>query len=197
MTEILNPSLCEQFKDLSEEKLNKQLQKLCTKSCTEEKIEKIKYLLSSAELPIHADINANRNINWACQVGSLEFIKYILLSPELEKKADYNSVSRCSTMHERLDVLKYILTSPDFPDINLQEKMESSFMGGVFLHKTKVIEFLIFEMNIKKSPTIEKILINNVYIDKAVEKMFEKRELHQNLESNLPSNMETQRKIKL
>jgi ankyrin repeat protein len=79
--------------------------------------EKIKYLLTSPELKVHADIAHNEYNGFinACGLGDLKIISYLLTSPDLKKKADIHAKDDSglywAARMGNFNVVKYLLTS--------------------------------------------------------------------------------------
>lgn len=81
-----NKELFEEFKDLSQIKLNQHFKVACFNG----EFEQVKYLLTSPDLSTHAEINfLNHNgLKCACMHGYVEMVKYLLTSPELKEHGD-------------------------------------------------------------------------------------------------------------
>lgn len=80
----------------------------------------VKYLTTSPELTVHANIDCNfsEGFRWACHYGHLEVVMYLLTSPEIVEAgyqhADIHAENElgllwaCTTGN--LEIVKYLLT---------------------------------------------------------------------------------------
>ncbi len=91
-------------------------------ACLNDNIDEIKYLLTSKDIKLNANIHADEDflLRTACRSGNLELIKYYLTSPELKEHANIhaksNNVFNFACYSNQLDILRYILTSPELKE---------------------------------------------------------------------------------
>jgi ankyrin repeat protein len=115
MIQNSNSDFYTQVKKFNKEKLNESL----LDACQDGDLDKVKFLLTSPELKIHAHIHYEKNsaLHNASRNGHLHIVKYLLTSTELQKHANIYSKDSwaltvaCNAGH--LEVVKYLLTSPD------------------------------------------------------------------------------------
>lgn len=163
----MNDSKIEVHKDLTQYDINN----MFVKACRENDLSTVEYLLTSSEIPIHAQINA---------------------------KDTYGSVGLCAAIASRsTEVAKFLITSPklrDKADIHIND--ESPFYYSVINENKELIELFIFELNIEKTELIINYMADfddNGY----AEKLFAMRELAQELEKNLLTTGKIQRPVKV
>lgn len=117
------------FKGLSQDDLNQDF----LRACKYKNLETIRYLLTTQELGLNADINANNGegLQLACEGGDLTIVKYLINSPELKehivinKNIDEGFLEACMHQGQRgLELVQYLLTSPELTkhaDINIDK----------------------------------------------------------------------------
>ncbi len=84
-------------------------------ACTNGDLEAVKYLLTSEELVINAQINTQNNdgIFWATVNNHIDIVEYLLTSPDLEEKASISKNTFISACAEgKLELIQFFLTSP-------------------------------------------------------------------------------------
>src|ERR1700693_2299936 len=101
----------EQFKNATQDDLNDFL----IQACQNGNLDIVQYLLTSTELPKHANIHANEDwaLRTSCNNGHLDVVKYLLSSPDLKKHADIHTrddyAFRVSYSKEHLKILQYFI----------------------------------------------------------------------------------------
>jgi len=91
-------------------------------ACIRGHLELVKYLLTTKELGLNADINSEKDAAFriACQKGHLDIIKYLLTSPELVKHSNIsakdNEGLQWAACHGHFEVVKYLMTSRDLKE---------------------------------------------------------------------------------
>jgi hypothetical protein len=148
----------EQFKDKNIEELNLSL----INACRDGEIEKVKYLLTSPELNLHAkaqchdgDYDLMFPLKSACFKGHLDIVKYLLASPELKEHADIHFEHdeslqiACNSGH--LNVVKYLLTSPDLKEhADIKLAGGGNPLSGACLHGyLDVLDYLLTSVELK------------------------------------------------
>jgi ankyrin repeat protein len=221
------------FKNKNQHELNE----LFVNACITGELDVVKYLLTSPELNIHAQINYNQNdgLYFATVQNHVPIVEYLLTSPELTEKAnivDKNSnggndpfISCCAeghiyllklfltspkikkrvllseredealhyaTKNNQFEVVKYLMTSPDLwrkanPDLAFRKAYENGNL--------EMVKYLIFELNIKRSPYIRLYMGRNP--NDTIDSWFDMKELNQDLKSELLTNESIQKKLKL
>ena len=121
--------------------------------------------------------------------------KYKKLNQEQLNKVFINS---CYQGH--LDVVKYLLTSPELTEhADIHARSDLGFIWACIHRHLEVIKYLIIDMNIEKTTQIEKYLNeakDNKYVQQAIE-LFNTRDLHQKLNENIKDNKEKLKKMKI
>lgn len=105
--------IANKYNSLTQKQINRKFIDACEKG----KLELVKYLLTSSELTIHAEIGARDGLGFkrACEFGKLDTVKYLLTSTDLKEHSNIKDELAfswaCAGGH--LDTVKYLLTSPD------------------------------------------------------------------------------------
>jgi hypothetical protein len=125
-------------------------------ACANGDLKKISYLLTSPELPIHANIHASKDQGFitACECKRTEVAKYLLSSTELKEHA------------------------------NLHAQGDTPFYKSMCNKNYELIEFFIFEHNLQRDESIRSYL--NIFPKKEediINKMFEVRDLNNQLQN--------------
>lgn len=156
----------ENLKNLSQEQLNSELIDACEKG----ELNKVKYLLSSHELSIHADIHFNKDqalIN-ACERKRTDIVKYLLSSNEIKEHAH---------IHAQGD-------TPFYKTMNNKN--------------WELIEYYIFEIDIEHDASIKSYLnIFSKQEEDRVINMFKVRDLNKELNDNSKNNISKTNKVKI
>jgi hypothetical protein len=137
----------------------------------------------------------------ACKQGHLDTATFLLTSPLLKEhsnlhaKNDKAIIEACTSGN--IELVKFLLTSPQllecnhtFPDIHAQN--DKAFIDICKIYSTRykpMIDFLIFEIHIEKTPAIIAFLDSPDMEDhKAkINQLFLNRELFYDLNENLPN----------
>lgn len=117
-------------------------------------LERVRYLLTSPELTLHANINTRKSsgLDWACINGDLDIVKYLLTSPELVEHPDLKIYGRNALYWAcekgQLQVVQYLLTSPQLladglPFCNLPNIKKDSFMTACSNGRLEVVQYLL------------------------------------------------------
>jgi len=137
--------------------VSKELNNALESCCISGDLNEVKYLLTSPDLKSRANptVHTNSPLFLACREGHLHIVKYLLSSPELKKHADiYSDSNRC-------------------------------FKTICAFGRLDIAEYLIFDYQIEKTQDIDSILkIKRDSCSKAIENMFEARELTKPLNDN-------------
>jgi ankyrin repeat protein len=125
-----------------------------TNACSGGDLDLVKHLLTSPDLPKHADINFRDDLplEYACSKGQLEIVKYLLTSPELKTHANIHGIN----------------------DRPIREAIDNEEIA--------IVEFLVLEMDIPISPYIEKVLVEDD-VNPAIKNIFYARDLDKQLDS--------------
>lgn len=98
------------------------LNKMLIKACISGDQYVVDYVLTSSELPLHADIHVmgGKPLLAACSNGHFDLVQYLLTSPRLTIRSDIHSAQdygfRRACAQGRLDIVQYLLTSPELTD---------------------------------------------------------------------------------
>ena len=121
--------------------------------------------------------------------------KYKTLTPK-----QLNKVFIDSCENGYLEVVKYLLTSPDLKEhADIHARNDVGFIGACRNGRLEVVKCLIIDMVIQKTKHIEKYLNenkDNENVQQAIE-LFNTRDLHHQLNKNIKDNKEKVRKIKI
>ena len=120
-------------------------------ACLQGEFEKVKYLLTSPDLKIHANIHTegDNGLMVAFKKSHLNIIKYLLTSPELKEHA------------------------------NIYVNQSAPFITSCIYSNNEVLEYLIFDYKVDQNEHITEFL--NKHAKKSVKSLFETRELTQEL----------------
>lgn len=84
-------------------------------ACSLGNLDLVRYLLTSKEIPIKAQINYDdgQAIISACSNGYIKIVDYLLTSSELEEKINVHNrhdyLFRIAHLHKKLDILEYLI----------------------------------------------------------------------------------------
>jgi hypothetical protein len=183
------------YKDASYYDLNHGLYE----ACRDNNIEETEYLLNNKDLTSSENIHYNLDSAFltACQQGHFEIVKLLCTSPWSKEKININA-NKGEAIRKvfGLDIVKYLLTSPDLKEhINVHIKKDSAFKSALERKDLDVLSFFIFDLDIDKTPYIEKYL--QLMPNNEVEKMFAIRDLNRSLNNELESRADNIKKNKL
>lgn len=156
-------------------------------ACSRGELGVIKYMLTSSELKLKADINHNLDEGFrsACYEGHVHIVKYLLTSPELKHHADihakYDQGYMWACIKNHVSIVKYLLTSPDLIE-HINYKNDYAFKAAFDKKSTDVLNFLLYEM--KFTPENYNLYEDEIKLEK-VKAMFVKRDLFLNLSNDL------------
>ena len=95
-----------------------------------------------------------------------------------------------------LDLVKYLLTSPDLKEhADIHAKNSESFINAISNGHVEIIEYLIWDYKIEKTEHVEQYLVEKEMKD--ILNTFEKRDLEKELQKDLNHNMIKDIKITL
>jgi ankyrin repeat protein len=158
-------------------------------ACERGSLDIVKYLLTSPELKEHADIHAKEDyiINLAVNYEYTDIINYLLFSSDLQEHADING-DNCEAIYSAcyngsFDLVKWFLNDNRLKEkTHLPNSLAKAVKGCLEMEQTKILEYLIFDINIEKSNEIELVLKNHKRnFSKVAESMFQSRDLNQEL----------------
>lgn len=180
----------------------KELNAAFLKACEHGELNKVKYLLTSPELELHADIHCDNNwgLATACDSGHMNIVQYLLTSPDLKEHADihahYSYALNWACASEKFEIARYLLTSSELTEhANVHLQSDILFKSACLGAKTKLLEFLIFEINIQRTDEINEHLRNKP--NEEAEKMFRIRELNEKLNHELQPGENISKKSKI
>lgn len=194
-------SLYDLYKDCTQEELNNCLMTACNYG----EFDKVRYLLISSHLTIHADIDfvGGWPLSYACLNNHIDIVKYLLTSPELNHHADIHINNDhplyCAIESGNIEIVKYLISSPDLKEhANIHAKEDGIFSSLCSEHEIELLTYLIFEYGIEKTQYIEGVLNENPNeFKEQVKDMFFRRELNIILEKDLSSDRINKKKTKL
>jgi ankyrin repeat protein len=183
-------ALYEEYKELEQEEIDKSF----LLACKYGHLDKVKYLLTSPEIFLHADINVkymntySYPLIFAAKEGHLDVVKYLLEDPDIDIKTN-NGAAFCYACHQgQLQIAKYLLSNQKYRNnVSLNEAIEYGFSNALANKQNSVLEYLIFELNIERSGYITEYLkqYSNNDFKNYIEGLFDKREIKKSLEKEL------------
>ena len=115
-----------------------------------------------------------------------------------KQKLNEQFIDACRDGH--LEVVKYLLTSPDLKEhADIHARNDVGFIGACRNGRLEVVKCLIIDMVIQKTKHIEKYLNenkDNENVQQAME-LFNTRDLHHQLNENIKDNKEKVKKTKI
>ncbi len=145
----------EEFNGLVQKDLNEKL----IEACQQGNLDKVRYLLISPKLKIHADIH------------------YKLDSP-----------LNIAVFNDKIDIVKYLLTSSELKEhADLHADEDNAFVVAAYYNCSDIVNYFIFELNIKKTESIKKHLADTPTIEKRINKLFDIRDLKKEINTELQS----------
>ena len=158
-----------------------------TEACKGGYVEIVDYLLKKEELNFKEDFPAFEHaVFFAVAECHLHLLKYFFDSmPQFALKSLKNStILFAAESKNQIDVVKYLLTSPDFKDkIHLHEDHDIIYKCAHNGNMTNVLRYLIVELNIEKTKDIDLHLKR--FPNAEIEEMFVFHDLVNNLQTNL------------
>lgn len=164
----------------------------------------VEYLLDKTQLGAEPTIYQEQSAYLvACDEGKTQiidkFFKNWLTHPSQQKDNpqvwEYGFSAAYTSENEK--AMKFFLQNPDmqpYADIHLEN--DNCFINSFKVHRKDLLEMLILDLNIEKTPAIEDFLENpdtrdkfgkQYKIDKnEINELFEKRDFKNNIENNLP-----------
>lgn len=161
----MSSALTEKYKGMA----NEDLEMFFILACSNNNLEEVKYLLTSAELEEHPSLTVdNEPLRLACFSNYLEMTKYFLTSPDLKEHADIYT--------------------------NHAEAFEKACQG----ESMDVLQYLVFEFHIDETPEIKEYLnTTDTKFNQTVKNMFALRNLNKDLTNELYSESNNKKKPKL
>jgi ankyrin repeat protein len=152
-------------------------------------IELVKFLLTSSELSKHADMSkksSNDSFVAACSNGHIEILNFFLKTDKVRKQINMDRVEQgleFACQNSKLDIIKYLL---DFPGLRMKANQDNAFRKAYDWGKIDVIQYLIFDLNIERSPYISLYLGRNP--NEKIEGWFKLRDVNNKLNEELKTN---------
>ena len=148
-------------------------------------IDMVRYLINSPEIEKTNQYSPYEILQCyfkACDKGYLSIIQYVLGLDKIHEDKNYKKYCdiafRVACHHSYLDIVRYVLTSPDLKEYaNIHTKNDSVIINAINNKNEKIVNFLIFEMNIGLTPNIQEVIEENPHIMK----LFEVRGLNNKL----------------
>lgn len=150
-------------------------------ACQSGHIDIVKYLLTSPELTVHADIahlsNFDTCLHYACMKGHIDIVKYLTSSLELKEHAIMDNDALCCA-ENYLDVVQFLLTDPllkEHADPYAHSVYGCNFfcyllneLNNITNHnhpKYKMLEYLFYDYGLKVSQEDRTLITNKVILD--------------------------------
>jgi hypothetical protein len=152
------------------------------------RVECAKFVLTSQELPIHADLSYLQNgaFTQAVVCFNWEMVDFLLLSPELKQ---HNSI-HCNNSVLFKDLIRFsdiknLHKYIHMPLVNIHIDDDSIFKYACIFKNLSVLNYLIFDYNIALTKAIKKHLKKDPTLF-FIQEIFDKRNLSGKLERALP-----------
>jgi hypothetical protein len=149
----------QELNEFTQEEINKEFHSAAYKN----DFEYIKILLTSSDLKLHAQINADsRPLAFICSNGDLNTLRYVLTSSELKEHAnihlDHDRALGCAIYAGDIPMVKYLLTSPELKghsDIYCKHNedyinIEYIFKMSEFAKSEKLINYFTLDYAVEK-----------------------------------------------
>jgi len=192
--------LCKKYSNLSFPELCDELYISASKGCLEE----VKYLLTSSDLTMKPFIYYGNDsiLTVASSNGHIPVVEYLLNFNDygIPVLVDYSLIK--SFLHNQLDLAKFLLDSDSIPyKPNIHAKEDYIFRELIIAKNKEILTYLIFDMEIDKTKSINEYLNQNHYnlndFVSEVKGWFDTRELKRQLNRDLIFNDIQNKKIKL
>lgn len=197
-------------KDLEEHiKITQDISTLVRSAIRQDSFPIVQYLLSLPKLKPNTDLDIDEIFIDACGKGNLNIIKYLLTSPELIQHANIHAKDNAykiidspiltATSHGHIEVVKYLLSSSELKEhADVHANHDEVFRLAVNNNYLSILEYLIFEYKINKTPIIENFLNHKHNLNsKIIKNMFELRDVNEGLNAELPINEHSSKKVKI
>jgi len=193
--------LYEKYKNLNQVGLDNSFITMCNYG----HLDDIKFLLTSPQLSLHANIEVNdgAGLAYACMNNHIDIVKYLLTSPDLNKHADIHANDDyplyCVVNNDYFDLFKYLLSSPELKEhANIHARNADIFKVICFDQLVDMVNYLIFDYKIEMTQDINKYLTEkDTDFNRQVKAMFPVRDLTNALENELASDILIKKRIKL
>ena len=146
----------------------------------------VKYLLTDTKVNEYVDVSSYNDEAFlnACSGNHVDISKYLLTSHEFKNNVDIKKCINSAIFHCCIDgaanTLDYILHLPEAQEhINIHFNDDSPFICAIEERHMHVVQYLIFEYNIRQTENIKRYL--RQYDFKEIEKWFEVKELNNEL----------------
>jgi ankyrin repeat protein len=140
-------------------------------ACQKGHLNVVQFVLTSKELPLHAEINFNKGIlSRACEKGQLHVIKYLLTSSELKEHADIHARDdmplRAACRTGNLDIVKYLTSSPELKEnANIYANKGEPFIDAFQHGHSEILKHLIFDLKMEITTDIDDFLASTFLTD--------------------------------
>ncbi len=193
-----NPEFYEKYKDLSQLEIDTKF----IQSCQFGLLDDTRYLLNSNDLPIKANLYRfdGMGLQYACYYGHLNVAQYLLTSPELKETVDIYTYKKPFELVEEfiktgnIDAVKFFISFEN-KYVFKPSKIAEFTIKNINENNLDLARYLIFDLNIKRSKPIDKLLLENP--NEEIEKMFQLREVNKSLNKELRDNKATNLRMKL
>lgn len=175
--------------------LNLDVSKALTYGCLGGNLELVRYVLTSPDLPIHANIHERKDISlfWAVSASQKDIFDYLCFSPEISEHIDINlhkdKLFLLCCMREQLDFAKHIAYHPQITcELNFNYVADEKITGFTYVclnSNEDFIDFFIHELHYEPSKE-ELFPLENMLIYSYILKQINKRNLNWSLRYSLP-----------
>jgi len=174
------------------------------KACIHGNLDVLKYLLSEKDIIKHVNLEKEFSglLNDAGSKENIEVFEYIFNLDNYKEKFLKNNdgtledIILTCLIEGRFEMVEYLMRHDELKnniDINRDEDYIFKFICENEGHE--VIQYLVVDLNIKKTEEIAKLLENSIY--NKYKKMFETRELNNSLNNELDTSNQIKKKTKL
>lgn len=189
---------------LTSSSLCKQLLYYCEKG----KINYIDYIFSHPQLSKMALPIMTKALECACCSSQLNTLRYLLLSSHLKQYHDWEDAQRSifnkllffACRADNVNIVDFLLNSPLLvKNANIHYDNDKHFIHAFLmsstLKKSNILNYLIFNFNIKKTPYIENYLLEKNGQD--ILNLFNKRDMKNRLQANLLDDHILKKRLKI
>lgn len=134
-------------------------------ACQNGHLNVVQFVLSSRELPLHAEVNFNNGIPLvrACEKDQLHIIKYLLTSPKLKGHADIHArddlALRTAAKNGNLEIVKFLTSSDELKEhADIYGNKSDPFIVAFTHGHSEVMKHFIFDLKMEITEDIDNFL---------------------------------------
>lgn len=122
--------------------------------CAKDRLDSVKFLLTSPDLSKHANINYNNfgPLKYACKKNNWKIIEYLVASPELKEKAFIHRTLWSEIDSNNINLIKYLLNNVSNP--YLSEALEIVFVQACQNGNLDTVKLVVTSKELKANTNI-------------------------------------------